>query len=339
MDPDSIPRSVLFVLLLVLICAFFSGTETAYTNLSRVRLLSWSEDGKKSARRALRILDKFDKTLITLLIGTTVTTVIASALATIVAIYWAGTVSGPVLATVVITLLIFIFSETIPKNIAKVWADEWACAVSVPLQLLIWLLTPVAWLFMGFSFVLRKLFKSSEEGPSMTEDEFHAMVETIESEGGLEAEESELIQSAVEFTERTVREVMTPRVHMVGLDLEDSAQAQYEIIINEKYSRLPVYSGDLDHIAGILNTKVYLQLKLAEPETFPDVSALMAEPYYIEPNMGLHALVDEMRRRQMHIAIIQDEWGGTEGMVTLEDLLEELVGDIWDEDEEEEAGV
>ena len=333
MDPDSIPRSILFILILVLICAFFSGTETAYTNLSRVRLLSWSEDGKKSARRALRILDKFDKTLITLLIGTNVTTVIASALATIVAIYWAGTVSGPVLATVVITLLIFVFSETIPKNIAKVWADEWACAVSAPLQLLIWLLTPVAWLFMGFSFVLRKLFKSGEEGPSMTEDEFHAMVETIENEGGLEAEESELIQSAVEFTERTVREVMTPRVHMVGLDLEDSEEAQYQVIIDEKYSRLPVYRGDLDHIAGILNTKVYLQLKLADPQSFPDVQALMAEPYYIEPDMGLHELVDEMRRRQMHIAIIRDEWGGTEGMVTLEDLLEELVGDIWDEDE------
>ncbi len=337
MDPDSIPRSILFILILVLICAFFSGTETAYTNLSRVRLLSWSEDGKKSARRALRILDKFDKTLITLLIGTNVTTVIASALATIVAIYWAGTVSGPVLATVVITLLIFVFSETIPKNIAKVWADEWACAVSAPLQLLIWLLTPVAWLFMGFSFVLRKLFKSGEEGPSMTEDEFHAMVETIENEGGLEAEESELIQSAVEFTERTVREVMTPRVHMVGLDLEDSEEAQYQVIIDEKYSRLPVYRGDLDHIAGILNTKVYLQLKLADPKHFPDVQSLMAEPYYIEPTMGLHTLVDEMRRRQMHMAIIRDEWGGTEGMVTLEDLLEELVGDIWDEDEKEEA--
>ena len=337
MDPDSIPRSILFILLLVIICAFFSGTETAYTNLSRVRLLSWSEDGKKSARRALRILDKFDKTLITLLIGNNVTTVIASALATIVAIYWVGTVSGPFLATVVITLLIFIFSETIPKNIAKVWPDEWACLVSAPLQLLIWILTPIAWLFMGFSFVMRKLFRNSEEGPSMTEDEFHTMVETIESEGGLEAEESELIQSAVEFTERTVREVMTPRVHMVGLDLEDSAEEQYEVILDEKYSRLPVYEGDLDHIVGILNTKVYLQLKLTQPDSFPDVRGLMAEPYYIEPDMGLHALVDEMRRRQMHMAIIRDEWGGTEGMVTLEDLLEELVGDIWDEDEAAEA--
>ncbi len=337
MDPDSIPRSILFILLLVIICAFFSGTETAYTNLSRVRLLSWSEDGKKSARRALRILDKFDQTLITLLIGNNVTTVIASALATIVAIYWAGTVSGPVLATVVITLLIFIFSETIPKNIAKVWPDEWACLVSAPLQLIIWILTPVAWLFMGFSIVMRKLFRNSEEGPSMTEDEFHTMVETIESEGGLEAEESELIQSAVEFTERTVREVMTPRVHMVGLDLEDSAEEQYGVILDEKYSRLPVYEGDLDHIVGILNTKVYLQLKLTQPDSFPDVRSLMADPYYIEPDMGLHALVDEMRRRQMHMAIIRDEWGGTEGMVTLEDLLEELVGDIWDEDEAAEA--
>ena len=337
MDADSIPRSILFIIFLVLFCAFFSGTETAYTNLSRVRLLSWADDGKKSARRALKILDKFDKTLITLLIGNNVTTVIASALATVVAIFWVGTVSGPVLATVVITLLIFIFSETIPKNIAKVWPDEWACLMSAPLQLIIWILTPVAWLFMGFSFVMRKLFKNSEEGPSMTEDEFQTMIETIEDEGGLEAEESELIQKTVEFTERTVREVLTPRVHMVGLDLEDGEAACYVQILEEKYSRLPVYEGDLDHIVGILNTKVYLQLKLANPQSFPDIRGLMADPYYIKPDMSLHALVEEMRRRKMHIAIVQDEWGGTEGMVTMEDLLEELVGDIWDEDEEKEA--
>ena len=333
MDPDSIPRSILCIVILLFVGAFFSGTETAYTNCSRVRLLAWADDGKKSARRALRILDKFDKTLITLLIGNNAAHVVMTALATVLAIYLAGEISGPVLATVIITLVVFIFAETLPKNIAKVRSDEWACGVSGILQLIIWILTPIDWIFMGFSFVMKKLFKTSDEGPSMTEDEFHTMVETIESEGGLEAEESELIQSAVEFADRTVREVMTPRVHMIGLDLEDSEQEQYQIIINEKYSRLPIYRGDLDHIEGILNTKVYLQLKLADPQSFPDVQALMAEPYYIEPDMGLHELVDEMRRRQMHIAIIRDEWGGTEGMVTLEDLLEELVGDIWDEDE------
>ncbi|MBP3729584.1 MAG: HlyC/CorC family transporter [Lachnospiraceae bacterium] len=337
MDPDSIPRSIIVIVCLLFAGAFFSGTETAYTNLSRVRLLSWAEDGKRGAKRALKVLEQFDKTLITLLIGNNVAHVVITALATVIAIQLAGEISGPILATVIITLLVFIFAETLPKNIAKVRADEWACTVSLPLQLLIWLLTPIDWVFMGMSFVLKKLFKGGEEGPSMTEDEFSSMVETIESEGGLEAEESELIQSAVEFKTRSVREVMTPRVHMVGLDLEDKREEQYQTILEEKYSRLPVYTGDLDHIEGILNTKRYLQLKLEAAGTFPDIRALMAEPYFIEPDMSLHALVEEMRRRQMHMAIIRDEWGGTEGMVTLEDLLEELVGDIWDEDEEQEA--
>lgn len=336
MDPDSIPRSIIIILILLLVGAFFSGTETAYTNLNRIRLLAWADDGNKGARRALKILDKFDKTIITLLIGDNVAHVIMTALATVLAIYLAGEITGPILATVIITLLVFIFAETLPKNIAKVRADEWACGVSGILQLLMWILTPVDWIFMGFSALMKKLFKSNDDGPTMTEDEFHTMVETIESEGGLEADESELIQSAVEFTDRTVREVMTPRVHMVGLNLEDSPEEQYQVILDEKYSRLPVYEGDLDHITGILNTKQYLHKKLQMPDSYPDIRSLMAEPYYIEPGMNLHSLVNEMRRRQMHIAIIRDEWGGTEGMVTLEDLLEELVGDIWDEDEKKE---
>ena len=336
MDPDSIPRSIILILILIVGAGFFSGTETAYSNLSRVRLMSWSEDGRAGARRALKILDSFDKTIITLLIGNNVLHVIITALATVLAIHLAGAVYGPVLSTVIITLLVFIFSETIPKNIAKVRADEWACAVSLPMQVLLWVLTPVAWLFMGLGFVVKKVFRSKDDGPTMTEDEFHTMIETIEDEGGLEADESELIQKTVEFTDRTVREVLTPRVHMVGLNILDDDETNFGVILEEKYSRLPVYEKDLDHIRGILNTKQYLHSKLANPAGFPDIEELMAEPYYIRPDMGLHELVEEMRSRKMHIAIVQDEWGGTEGMVTLEDLLEELVGDIWDEDEEAE---
>ena len=333
MDPDSIPRSIITILILIIAGGFFSGSETAYSNCSRVRLMAWADDGKKSAARALAILDKFDKAIITLLIGNNVIHVIATALATILAVALLNATSGPILATVVMTLLVFIISETIPKNIAKARADQFACAVSGVLWLLMLLLTPIAWLFMGVSGALKKLFHS-QEGPSMTEDEFHTMIESIEDEGGLEAEESELIQSAVEFSDRTVKEILTPRVHMVGLDLEDDDTALYQLILDEKYSRLPVYEGDLDHIVGILNTKLYLQEKLANPAMYPDIRSLMAEPFYIEDSMTLHALVDEMRRRQVHLAIIRDEWGGTDGMVTLEDLLEELVGDIWDEDEE-----
>ncbi len=346
MDPDSIPRSIFIILALVLAGGFFAGSETAYSSCSHIRLKAWAEDGKKSASRALRILDKFDKAIITLLIGNNVVHVIATALATLLTIrlvtgsklaFFAnviGEAGAPVLSTVVMTLLVFIFSETLPKNIAKANADRFACGVSGILWLLMLLLTPFDLLFMGLSKGLKLLFRSKDKGPSMTEDDFQSMVETIEDQGGLESEESELIQSAVEFTDRTVREVITPRVHMAGINLTDEQSCSFERIITEKFSRLPVYEGDLDHIVGILNLKQYLQQCLVRGKEQVDIRSLMAEPYYITDTMTMNALVDEMRSRKMHLAIVKDEWGGTLGMVTLDDLLEELVGEIWDEQEE-----
>ena len=289
-------------------------------------------------------MDKFDKAIITLLIGNNVAHVLATSSATVLAIYLAvkawgektGQALGPVLATVVLTLLIFIFGETIPKTIAKERCDECACAFSGILRLLMIVLTPLDIIFMGLGKGLKKLFHT-EDGPAITEDDFQTMIETIEDEGGLEADESELIQSAVEFTDRTVLEVITPRVRMIGLDLDDDEETIVQKIMDEKYSRLPVYEGDMDHIVGILNTKVYLQKRIEDRSTLPDIRKMMVPPYEINEHMGLYALVDEMRRRKMHIAIVRDAWGGTLGMVTLEDLLEELVGDIWDEDEKREV--
>ena len=338
MDADSsIPRSLFVIFLLIVLGGLFAACETAFSSCSRVRLLSWADDGKSGAKRALRILEKFDKAIITLLIGTNVVHVVAAALAAVLMVSLVGDAAGSVLSTVIMTLLVFIFSETIPKNIAKVRCDEAACLFSGPLYGLMIVLTPVAWLFTGLSNLMKKLFKTKQDAPAMTEDDFTTMIETIEDEGVLEADESELIQSAVEFTDRTVSEILTPRVQIVGLDLEESDERNLTRILSEKYTRMPVFKHDLDHIVGILNTKQYLQCKLENPENMPSIRALMAEPYYIKGDMGMHSLVEEMRSRQMHLAIVQDEWGGTAGLVTLEDLLEELVGDIWDEDEKEQA--
>jgi len=335
LDPD--PRSYLIILLMVLAGGFFAAAETAYASCSRIRLMSWADDGKKSAQRALKVLDKFDKAIITLLIGNNAVHVVATSLAAVAAIRLTSPALGPVLATVVMTLLIFILSETIPKNIAKARCDSFACGASGILLFLMILLTPVDLLFMGLGRILKALFPPKNEEQSMTEEDFTSMIETIEDAGGLEADESELIQSAVEFTDRKVSEILTPRVRMVGLNLNDSEETNWHKILEVKYSRLPVYRGDLDHIVGILNTKQYLQARLASPATPPNIRRMMVKPFLIEGNMGLHALVEEMRRRKMHMAIVRDRFGGTDGMVTLEDLLEELVGDIRDEDEKEEA--
>ena len=249
MDTDSIPRSILIILALILVSGFFAGAETAYANCSRIRLKAWADDGKKSASRALTVLDKFDKAIITLLIGNNVAHVLATSSATVLAIYLAvkawgektGQALGPVLATVVLTLLIFIFGETLPKTIAKERCDECACAFSGILRLLMIVLTPLDIIFMGLGKGLKKLFHT-EDGPAITEDDFQTMIETIEDEGGLEADESELIQSAVEFTDRTVLEVITPRVRMIGLDLDDDEETIVQKIIGP-YCRDPEHQG------------------------------------------------------------------------------------------------
>ncbi len=334
MDPDSIPRYFILIFTLILLGGFFAASETACSNCNRLRLMSWAEDGKKSAARALKILEKFDKAIITLLIGNNVVHVVATASAAVLAIDFIGPAAGPVVSTVLMTLLVFIFSETIPKNIAKARSDSFICAVSGILSLLMILLTPLDFFFNGIGKLLKRLFRTSEADTAMTEDDFQSMIETIEDEGGLESDASELIQSAVEFTDRKVGDVLTPRVRITGLNLKDPDKINQEKILNGAYSRLPVYDGDLDHIVGVLNTKQYLQAKLTAPQHTADIRKVMAKPYYIHEDMGLYPLVDEMRRRKMHLAIVKDAWGGTQGMVTLEDLLEELIGEVWNKEEQ-----
>ena len=354
MDPDGIPRCIvaaaqdlapisellpqfLLVALLFILGGFFSGSETALSNCNRVRLRARAEDGDAGAAGVLKILDRFDKAIITLLIGTNVIHVIATASATLLAIELLGGQYGPATATVIMTLLVFIFSETIPKSIAKANSDRFAIAISGVLYMLMFILTPIALLFMGFGNLAKYIFRAKQDEPTMTEDDFHSMLESIEDEGVLEADESELIQSAMEFKDTTVEEVLTPRVHIVGIDIEETPEKIRQKILEEKFSRMPVYRHDNDHIIGILNTKIYLQQLLTTRTEQVRVEELMTEPYFVSQNMCVHPLIEELRRRKTHIAIVRDKWGGTLGMVTMEDLLEELVGDIWDEDEVAEA--
>ena len=301
MNDDAIPRCIM-IAVLVLLGGFFAGSETAFSNCNRVRVKSRAEDGVGRAKRVEKILDQFDKALVTLLIGNNVIHVMATSGATVLAIEWFGSY-GSLISTVAMTLIIFIFSETIPKSVAKANSDRFAEAVSGVLYALMVVLTPVAMVFTALSNWLKRLLASKNGEPSMTEDDFKSMIETIEDEGALESEESELIQSALVFSDITVYDVLTPRVHIAGIDRRDSEEAVRETIRQAAFSRLPVYEPDMDHIVGILNTKTY---------------------------MDIHSQFHEMCRRKLHMAVVQDQWGGTMGLVTMEDILESLVGDIWD---------
>lgn len=326
MNDDAIPRCMM-IAVLVLLGGFFAGSETAFSNCNRVRMKSRAEDGIGKAKRVEKILDQFDKALVTLLIGNNVIHVMATSGATVLAIQWFGSY-GSLISTVAMTLIIFIFSETIPKSVAKANSDHFAEAVSGVLYGLMVLLTPVALVFTALSNGLKRLLASKNAEPSMTEDDFKSMIETIEDEGALESEESELIQSALIFSDITVYDVLTPRVHIVGLDRRDSEETLRETIRQAAFSRLPVYEPDMDHIVGILNTKTYM-LRLHQQGAC-SLDEVMTEPYFIPADMDIRSLFHEMCRRKLHIAVVQDRWGGTMGLVTMEDILESLLGDVWD---------
>lgn len=329
MNDDIIPRCIL-IAVLVLLGGFFAGSETAFSNCNRVRMKSRADDGEAGAKRVEKVLDRFDKALVTLLIGNNVIHVMATSSATVLAIHWFGSY-GSLISTVVMTLIIFIFSETIPKSIAKANSDRFAESVSGILYALMLILTPVAACFTVLSNGLKHLLSSKSDEPSMTEDDFKSMIETIEDEGALESEESELIQSALVFSDITVSDVLTPRVHITGIDQRDPENVYHEKIRQATFSRLPIYNPDMDHIVGILNTKAYM-LRLHKEGTCP-LEAVMTEPYFIQSEMDIHSLFHEMCRRKLHMAVVLDQWGGTLGIVTMEDILESLVGDIWNEKE------
>jgi CBS domain containing-hemolysin-like protein len=326
---DDIPRSIL-ILFLILLGGSFAGSETALSYCNRLRMKKHAEEGDRGSERVVYILDRFDKALSTILIGTNVCYVFASTFAAILFIRRLGT-AGAVVSTVLMTLLIFFFAETIPKNIARANADAYALICAVPVKLLMILLTPVSALLAGIGWVVKRLLPREKEQPTITEDEFTTIIDNIQEEGLMEPEETRLIKSAVEFSDKTAGEIMTPLKDMVAVSITEEPEKLKELILREKYSRLPVYAGSPDRIVGILQTKDYLQLLLKKKE--PDISSLMKLTYDVPPEIKLDELFEGLGRRRTHMAIVIDVSGSALGFVTMEEILEELVGEIYDEDD------
>ena len=333
---DDIPRSIL-ILVLILLGGCFAGSETALSYCNRLRMKKRAEEGDERASRVVYVLDRFDKALSTILIGTNVCYVFASTFAAILFIRRMGT-AGAVISTVLMTLLIFFFAETIPKNIARANADGYALICAVPVKVLMILLTPLTALLAGIGWVVKRLLPREKEQPTITEDEFTTIIDNIQEEGLMEPEETRLIKSAVEFSDKTAGEIMTPLKDMVAVSITEEPEKLRELILREKYSRLPVYAGSPDRIVGILQTKDYLQLILKKKE--PDISALMKLTYDVPPEIKLDELFEGLGRRRTHMAIVIDMNGNALGFVTMEEILEELVGEIYDEDDtSEQKGV
>lgn len=319
------------IAVLVAMSAFFSSMETAINSCSKPRLLNMQEKGIKGSSAALKFLDKYEKTITTLLIGNNIVNIGASSIATILCTNLIGSY-GAAVSTGVLTLIILTFGEIIPKCYAKENSEKMAAAFSPIVSFLMVVFTPLSLLFIKLNVLAMKALGKKNAAPTVTEEELKFIVESIEEEGVLEEAESEMVQSALEFDEKTVLEILTPRVDVVSIDIEDSKEEINKIIIAERFSRIPVYRGSIDNIVGILHARDYLEIS-ANGE-IPDIEQIMTEPFFVYKTRKLSALLSDLKRKRTHIAIVADEYGGMLGIVTMEDLLEELVGEIWDEDEE-----
>ena len=323
------------IAVLIMCSAFFSATETAFSSVSKIRLKNKAENGDKKAAKALYITENYDKALSTILVGNNIVNIASSSLATLMFVSFLGDAVGTIVSTVVITIVVLICGEVLPKNFA-IENNEKICISTASILLFIMaVLTP-------FSFVLLKIKnafarvtgknKDKEKEPSVTEDELKYIVESIEEEGVLEEQESELVQSALDFDEKTAYDILTPRVDMTAIDIDEDKEKIKEIILAERYTRIPVYKDNIDNIVGILHTRDYLEALLGN--VVPDIRTMIQPAYFVYRSKKLSSLLADFKYKKVHIAVVTDDYGGTLGIATMEDLLEQLVGDIWDEDEE-----
>ncbi len=322
-----------YVLIVILIAcsAFFSGTEIAYTSVNRLRLRKLAEDGSKVAALALKQSEKFETVLSSLLIGNNFVNIAASTVSTTIALTIAGGKSGGVaIATAIITVLILIFGEIMPKVICKQNSERITCLFAYPLAVLIIILSPLNFIVSLIMKVVSKIWGEADD--TVTEEELSTLIETAEEDGSIDEDKSELLQSALEFSDISLDEIFTHRKDVLALDVDASPAENRRLIDSSRYSRLPVYRDSIDNIVGILNVNQYYKQLASDGAT--TVKDVMREATFMHSTVKLPAALEEMREQQIQMVVVLDEYGGTLGIVTMEDILEQIVGDIWDESDE-----
>ena len=328
MDSASITMIAALVFLVVM-SAYFSATETAFSSLNRVRMKSKADGGNQRAALALELEEDYDRLLSTILIGNNIVNITATTVSTVLFTKLLP-VYGPTVSTVVLTVIILIFGEISPKSLAKENAEDFAMFSAPILRVFIALLRPVNFLFTQWKRLLTKLLrKKAEDG--ITEEELITMVDQAEDEGGLDQHESQLIRAAIEFNDLEVEEILTPRVDVIAVEDDLSLDDVADTFAESGYSRLPVYHGTIDNIIGVVHEKDFYLGRLRKDTTLED---LVKPTLYTTGSTQISQLLRTLREQHHHMAVVVDEYGGTEGIITLEDILEELVGEIWDEHDE-----
>ncbi len=321
--------TIALLVCLVILSAFFSASEIIYAKVNRLTLKKAADNKEKNAVLANQFVEKYTSLLSTLLIGNNLVNIAASSIATALCIQWFNEKIGPSIAVVAMTIILLTFAEILPKTIGSKFSYRLSLLFAKPLKLISWILSPLVFIFDKLLPLIARLWKKKKVEPSFTDEELLEMVDSIEEEGFIDEQQSELIKSAIEFTDVTAHEIMIPRVDVYGWDIDNDLN---ELIHDEKiynHSRIPVYKESIDNIVGILSTKLLLKAILAKKEI--QLEEMISEPLYVYKTQPISSILKELKKSHKHLAIIKDEFGGTMGILTMEDILEELVGDILDE--------
>lgn len=318
---------LIFWIIVCIICsAYFSATETAFSSLNRIRLKNLANDGNKRAELTLSVSENYDKLLSSILIGNNVVNIAASSLATILFLK-ISEAHGAMLSTVVMTVVVLIFGEISPKSLAKETPEAFAMFSAPILRVLMVVLAPFNWVFGQWKVLLNKLFKTKSDH-GITEQELLTIVEEAQSEGGIDEQEGDLIKSAIEFNDMEAGEILTPRVDLTAVDIDEDHQVIYNIFMETKFSRIPVYKETIDNIVGVIHQRDFFVMLRTKGKTMEEI---IKPAIFVSDSIKISKLIKHLQKSQSHMAIVTDEYGGTMGIVTMEDILEELVGEIWDE--------
>ncbi len=326
-----------FIVMVVLVAlsAFFSMSETVFSSVNVIRLKTSIEEGKKGAKKAFWITENFDLTLSTILVGNNLVNIalVTVSVSVFSSIFTDNEAAVNIMNTVVMTIIVLIFGEIIPKSFGKNNSDKIALMISGVMYYIIKFLKPVTWIFIKIKELIVK--QSEDVSHSVTEDELETIIDTMEEEGSIDEDSAEMLQSVLDLSDRKVYEIMTPRVDMIGVETTDDVEEITKTFFKYQFSRLPVYEETRDNVVGILHERDFFT-KLIKGQDI-NIKELMKEPIYVSKSMRVDTLIETLQREKIHIAVVSGEYGGTSGIVTMEDALEELVGEIYDEHDEVEG--
>lgn len=324
-----------YLVIFIMIClsAYFSASEIAFNSANKMRLRKSAEGGSKSAKIAYAIVEKFHVYLCAILIGNNLANIAISTCSTLIVInlFTENVGLATTLVTILVTIVILIFGEILPKVLSKHNADVVVKIVAIPTKILTIILSPLVFIVMAIVSVLRKLWGTDhkEDDPTVTEEELSSIIDTIEEEGVIDEEQSELLQSTLDFGDTTIEKIMTPRIDVTAIDIDDEEKISAILSDETQFSRLPVYEDSIDNVIGVLSLTRYHKAKLEYEK--PDIRSILLKPLKLHKTMKLPVALNKLREAKMHLAIVIDEFGGTLGVVCMEDILEELVGEIWDD--------